>query len=205
VISSRTPEGPGIYCPVCGTHCRIEPAMLTRDATCPRCGSLLWFGQITWPGLMPRFQLTPESRLLEEIAEQPERPEPYIELTEVYRQQGRLDAAERLLAQGLKAVPGDPSLRSVYADVQIARLQRAIVVWTRRSSENPGDDVAAKNLAGLTQLLSDYEIAEYRRRVALSPEDTELRHRLSDCLAKAGRHDEAAAGKLTRWAFWRKR
>ena len=43
MISSRTPEGPLNFCRVCGTHCRIEPALLTRDAVCPRCGSLLWF------------------------------------------------------------------------------------------------------------------------------------------------------------------
>jgi hypothetical protein len=43
VISSRTPEGPLNFCPICGTHCRIEPSLLTKDAVCPRCGSLLWF------------------------------------------------------------------------------------------------------------------------------------------------------------------
>src|SRR4051812_17073895 len=42
-ISSRTPEGPLNFCVVCDTHCRIEPSHTTNDATCPRCGSLLWF------------------------------------------------------------------------------------------------------------------------------------------------------------------
>jgi hypothetical protein len=43
VESSRTPEGPINFCPICGTHCRIEPSVLTHDAVCPRCGSILWF------------------------------------------------------------------------------------------------------------------------------------------------------------------
>lgn len=42
-ISSRTPEGPLGYCQVCRTHSRIEPSVNSLDATCPRCGSLLWF------------------------------------------------------------------------------------------------------------------------------------------------------------------
>lgn len=40
--SSRTPEGPLNFCPVCGKHCRIEPSPESGDATCPYCGSLLW-------------------------------------------------------------------------------------------------------------------------------------------------------------------
>lgn len=40
---SRTPEGPLNFCPVCGQHCRLEPSLLTLDAVCPHCGSLLWF------------------------------------------------------------------------------------------------------------------------------------------------------------------
>ncbi len=42
MASSRTPEGPLNFCPVCGKHCRIEPSPESLDATCPRCGSLLW-------------------------------------------------------------------------------------------------------------------------------------------------------------------
>ncbi len=42
-ISSRTPEGRPNRCEVCGHRCRIEPACLSPDAPCPRCGHLLWF------------------------------------------------------------------------------------------------------------------------------------------------------------------
>jgi hypothetical protein len=42
MASSRTPEGPLNFCPVCGKHCRMEPSPVSLDATCPRCGSLLW-------------------------------------------------------------------------------------------------------------------------------------------------------------------
>src|SRR5881394_1259944 len=43
-ISSRTPEGDSCRCPICGHRSRVEPSIETRDASCPRCGHLLWVG-----------------------------------------------------------------------------------------------------------------------------------------------------------------
>jgi hypothetical protein len=42
-ISSRTPEGQPNHCPVCDANVCIDPSPLFGDATCPNCGSLLWF------------------------------------------------------------------------------------------------------------------------------------------------------------------
>ena len=42
-ISSRTPEGLPNDCPVCGAQVCVEPSLLFGDATCPHCGSLIWF------------------------------------------------------------------------------------------------------------------------------------------------------------------
>lgn len=44
-ISSRTPEGLPASCPLCGASVVVEPSILIGDATCPRCGHLLWFIQ----------------------------------------------------------------------------------------------------------------------------------------------------------------
>jgi hypothetical protein len=41
-VSSRTPEGKGGFCNVCGKPFVLEPS-LAGDAACPRCGSLVWF------------------------------------------------------------------------------------------------------------------------------------------------------------------
>ncbi len=43
MISSRTPEGDWNHCPVCQNEVRVEPSRPFGDATCPACGSLLWF------------------------------------------------------------------------------------------------------------------------------------------------------------------
>ena len=42
-ISSRTPEGLPNHCPICDASICIEPSMPSGDATCPNCGTLLWF------------------------------------------------------------------------------------------------------------------------------------------------------------------
>jgi len=44
-ISSRTPEGQPTSCPLRGANVVVEPSIFIGDATCPRCGQLLWFIQ----------------------------------------------------------------------------------------------------------------------------------------------------------------
>jgi hypothetical protein len=41
--SSRTPEGRDKYCEICRNDVVIAPSDPPGDATCPRCGCLLWF------------------------------------------------------------------------------------------------------------------------------------------------------------------
>lgn len=41
-ISSRTPEGQPLRCPVCGEDTELEPSP-AGDACCPACGELLWW------------------------------------------------------------------------------------------------------------------------------------------------------------------
>lgn len=48
-ISSRTPEGVPHRCPICLSSVCLEPSLSERDAPCPACGHLLWFGDRTEP------------------------------------------------------------------------------------------------------------------------------------------------------------
>lgn len=41
-VSSRTPEGAPLCCPLCHTKGPVELSPVTGDATCPACGILLW-------------------------------------------------------------------------------------------------------------------------------------------------------------------
>ena len=94
---------------------------------------------------------------------------PYLNLAEHHRNRSQLDAAEKILAQGLKANPKEPMLLQAYADVQMSRMKRAIESWTQRCKEHPEDTAAKAKLDQITKLLTDYEIKEFRRRVALAP------------------------------------
>lgn len=82
-------------------------------------------------------------------------------------------------------------LQQTYADVQMIRMKRAIDTYTRRCKDRPEDIASKAKLDQLVKLLSDYEIKEFRRRSAASPEDTNLHYQLGLCLARAGLHDEA--------------
>ena len=53
-------------------------------------------------------QLSPEDRWHKEIQENPNQIWPYLNLAEHHRNRSQLDAAEKILAQGLKANPKDP-------------------------------------------------------------------------------------------------
>ncbi len=41
-VSTRTPEGEPLHCPICGTVATLEVADPAGDALCPACGHLLW-------------------------------------------------------------------------------------------------------------------------------------------------------------------
>ena len=42
----RTAEGEPVECRVCGNEVSIEPSRPYGDATCPKCGSLLWLNEL---------------------------------------------------------------------------------------------------------------------------------------------------------------
>ena len=63
-ISSRTPEGQPSLCPLCGAEVVVEPSSLFGDATCPICGSLLWY--LNFVGDQPRVFDRDRSRGLRE-------------------------------------------------------------------------------------------------------------------------------------------
>jgi tetratricopeptide (TPR) repeat protein len=137
------------------------------------------------------IKLTPEERLLKIIQEDPQRVGPYLELADLHRRLNKLDEAERVLSGALKLLPDDGVLLSSHAEVQIARLKRYIDVWNKKSKENPSDSDAAAKLAKGRQMLDEYEIKVLRRRIALHPEELNLRYQLGEQLFRVGKYDEA--------------
>jgi tetratricopeptide (TPR) repeat protein len=138
-------------------------------------------------------QVSPEERWQKEIQDNPTHVGPYLQFADHLRHRGQLDEAEKLLARGIKALPDDPALQMSYAEVQVARLQRAIGSWTKRCKERPGDADAKAKLEQIQKMLDDYEIKEYRRRIKLYPGDLNLQYEVGVRLAKAGQHKDAIA------------
>lgn len=137
------------------------------------------------------IKLTPEERLLKIIEEDPRRVGPYLELADLHRRLNKLDEAERVLSNALKVIPEDGVLLSSHAEIQIARLKRYIEVWGKKAKENPTDPETAAKFAKGRQMLDDYEIKEMRRRIALHPEDLNLRYQLGELFFRVGKYDEA--------------
>ncbi len=142
---------------------------------------------------LKRASQTPEERMLKEIEADPAHVGTYLSLAEHYKASNRLDEAEKILARGRKAVPDDDVLKTVHADIQLSRLRRAIDVWTKKVKDNPDDIEAPDKLAKIKDMLVQYELNEYRRRVELHPEDAQLHLHYGRLLAAAGKHDEAIA------------
>jgi tetratricopeptide (TPR) repeat protein len=140
---------------------------------------------------MKQEKLTPEERLQKEIQQNPNQVWPYLELADMFRKRSQFETAEKILGQGIKANPKDPMLLQSYAEVQTTRLKRAVDQLTKRVTEHPEDVTSKGKLDQLKKLLVDYETKELRRRIALSPEDSNLHFQLGVLLAKDGKHSDA--------------
>lgn len=136
-------------------------------------------------------KLTPEERLQKAIKEDPTQVWPYLEWADIYRKRSLFETAEKILGQGIKAIPKEPMLLQAYAEVQTTRLRRAIDALQKRVADHPEDVTSKGKLDQLSKLLLDYEIKELRRRIGLSPEDSSLHYQLGLILAKDGKHGEA--------------
>lgn len=138
-------------------------------------------------------QLSPEDRWKKEIEEDPTQVGPYLQWAEHMKVRAQLDEAEKLLARGLKAIPENSMLKREYAEVQMARIQRAIVSWQKKSKERPDDDAARAKLEQLETMLAEYEVEEFRRRAKAEPGDMNVQYELGLRLAKMGNHKDAIA------------
>jgi tetratricopeptide (TPR) repeat protein len=142
---------------------------------------------------LKRQAMSPEERLRKQIGEEPTRVGLYLELADLLKRALKLEDAEKLLAQGIRANPDEELLREAYADVQISRLQRARMGWQKRLRDVPDDPDATSKMAQLDTMLLDYQIKEHRRRAQIRPDDLHNRFALGQALARASRWDEAIA------------
>jgi tetratricopeptide (TPR) repeat protein len=145
------------------------------------------------PEELKRLAMAPEERWKKEIQDAPDRAKAYLELADHYKMHDRLDDAEKVLALAMKNIPGDSYVQMAHSEVQISRLHKRIDHYTRKAQADPTDADAKSKVEQLNRMLGDYEVKEFRRRLALRPDDMNLRYQLGLRLAKAGQHDAAIA------------
>jgi tetratricopeptide (TPR) repeat protein len=104
---------------------------------------------------------------------------------------GELEKAEKVLAKGIKANPGDPGLLQIYEDTQIGRLKRGIEAQKQRVQERPEETAAQVKLDELLKMLDKYELQAYKRRAELHPDDAKAHFELGSILARTDAHDRA--------------
>lgn len=151
--------------------------------------------KIDVPGLddLKRKSETPEERMLRELQEEPDHARSYLQLADHYRDQNKLDEAEKVLARGRKALPNDELLRSTHAEIQLARLKRALAHFEARVKKDPDDFDSQEKLKAIREKFHAFELNELRHRLKLQPTDFRLRLQFGQALARSGRHDEAIA------------
>jgi tetratricopeptide (TPR) repeat protein len=137
--------------------------------------------------------LSADERWEKQIAEDPKRVGNYLGYADDLKAQNRLDDAQKVLTRGREAIPGDQVLESAYAEVQIARINRAIEAFSKRVKTHPNDAEAKARLAQLREKLDAYEIADYRRRIETQPGDMHLRLQFGKKLIGSGQIDAAIA------------
>jgi tetratricopeptide (TPR) repeat protein len=138
-------------------------------------------------------QLSPEQRSIKEIVSDPKAVHAYIDLADLYRSRSDLERAQKVLEKGLKANPDEPGLMALYEETQISRMKKAKESQTQRVLQYPEDTGAKAKLDQINEMLNKYEIAAFRRRVKLHPDDPKLHFELGVILARVGDHDAAIA------------
>lgn len=199
-VSSRTPEGNGACCPVCGHAVCVEPSQPTGDVPCPCCGTLLWCSggsprseaagvpvQTAWEYALQRLQdgdVAAGLAILQNVVtRKPNHVAPRRTLREIER---KLRAAQDDVAS-----PHQLLMMEVWAEIRQAKHKRSgeLVDWDaidraaeRGLAADPWDVDLHLELAEACRARRCCEAARFAYECALecAPWRTDIRQRLSE-------------------------
>ncbi len=129
--------------------------------------------------------------LVARIRAEPTSPHAYLELAELYRKAGQLEAAGEVLTRGLAATANHFQLASELADLEIEPFRQNLAVAEARLRDEPGDEELRRIRIRLLKEINTRELYLFRQKAERYP--TELAHRLELGLRllRAGQLDEA--------------
>jgi tetratricopeptide (TPR) repeat protein len=127
-----------------------------------------------------------------QIADAPTRPEGYLSLARLYRQTGRLSAAQEILTQGLQATGQDFSLCLEQADLAIEPYRRDLAI-TRAKRGERDEEALQQQEAELLREINARERELFRLQADRQPHRRDLRYELAVRLLRCGQVEEALA------------
>ncbi|MGD0898306.1 MAG: tetratricopeptide repeat protein [Thermoguttaceae bacterium] len=141
------------------------------------------------PGQPADDSLTPEQRLKNRVARQPDDMSGYHELAQFYLMADRYPEAEEVYAQALK-VSDDPNIRETLEDIQIRGLRVRMVAADKRfkESRDPADKAEFERIR--TEMYNK-ELALYQSRCVRFPNKLDYRYELAIRHKNLGGYNEA--------------
>lgn len=132
-----------------------------------------------------------EADLQRAIRKNPEKPDSYVQLGELYRKQKNYSQAIEILQQAVDVSGGDPNIREILEDVEIDSLKQNYEIAKKTASQEPDDTVHQENLKALQQELLKRQLQVLFSRVERYPKDTRLRLELGKTLYNVKQFEKA--------------
>jgi tetratricopeptide (TPR) repeat protein len=136
-------------------------------------------------------QLTPQQKLQQAIARDPENIANYLELADLNARDDRFDDARRVLKQALDVSGGgDLTVRERLEDVELQHGRRQVEIAERRAAQEKTDE-AVVLLKRIKAEVNQRELEIFAARCERSPSNTSLQYELGVRLKRAGKYNEA--------------
>jgi tetratricopeptide (TPR) repeat protein len=135
-------------------------------------------------------QLTPAQRLERAIADDPGSVENYLQLADVYAEEGKLPDAERTLQRGLAASGSDLRIRERLEEVQVLRAKQQLKIAEKRAQVEE-TETAKELVKQLKENLNRIELDLYNRRAERYPQEAKWKYELGVRLKRAANYSEA--------------
>lgn len=140
----------------------------------------------------PAVSLHRFQELEQHLRNAPADAEAYIELSEIYIQQGRIVDAKRVLDRGIENLPDDNNIRFHWEEAQLARSRQLLDAAEKVLAETKSPEAAEHKERCLIDL-ANLRVNVCQARLTRDPTQVDLLLPMASSLRQLGRHDEGVA------------